>query len=204
MTICGKPMLYYSIDAFSKSQVDQIVVVTSAEDMKYVATQIVEKYSFDKVTDIVVGGSERYESVMNGLTQVEGDYVLIHDGARPMLTQPIINSCIEGAIVHKACVAGVPVKDTIKEVAQDNSVVSTPDRSKLYITQTPQAFETSLIEQAYAQLQEDGNTNVTDDAMVVENYTDTKVYFVESDYRNIKVTTPEDIGIAELFIGQNH
>ena len=200
MNINEKPMLYYSIDAFSESQVNQIIVVTSSEDINYVSSEIVDKYSFDKVSYIVPGGSERYESVMNGLKYVEGDYVLIHDGARPLITEELIERCIKSAIELNACVAGVKVKDTIKVVSDDKSVVDTPDRSSLYITQTPQAFKTDLIKSAYSSFKEDSSATATDDAMVVETYTNNKVYFVEGDYKNIKVTTPEDISIAELFL----
>lgn len=200
MSISDKPMLYYSLSAFEKSTVDQVIVVTSQDDIDYVQKEIVSRYGFGKVTDIVAGGKERYNSVMNGLEKVSGDIVLIHDGARPMIDLDIINNCIKGVEEHRACVAGVSVKDTIKVVEPSKKIISTPNRDSLYITQTPQAFETDLIKTAYSKMQTSGDTDITDDAMVVERYTDNDVYFVESDYKNIKVTTPEDILLAEVLL----
>lgn len=253
MEIKGKPVLWYSLFAFERSDVEQIVLVTAKDDIEYCRKEIIEKYGFVKVNAIVEGGKERYESVYNGLKAVEGEIVLIHDGARPVINNSIIQRCIEGAKYHIACVAGVPVKDTIKIVGNNNIIEETPDRNKIWITQTPQAFKTTMIKNAYEQLytylenekneiicsnikSDDGkkkyitdsmkktttdkemdeelqtitdkelgkkqkkNLNITDDAMVVEQFTGNKVRFVEGDYKNIKITTPEDILLAEMFL----
>ena len=201
MEIKGKPLIWYSLFAFEKYGVDQIILVTGEEDIKYCRKEIVEKYDFTKVTDIVPGGKERYESVYNGLAKAKGDIVLIHDGARPLITEDIIERSIKGAMEHGACVVGMPAKDTIKIVNSEKTITDTPNRDDVWITQTPQSFLYELVKTAYDKLQESNDSNITDDAMVVERFTNHKVKFVEGDYANIKVTTPEDILIAELLLG---
>ena len=205
MEIKGKPVIWYSLFEFEKSRVDEIILVTGKEDIDYCKKEIVEKYNLKKIKNVVAGGSERYESVYNGLKEVTGNIVLIHDGARPLINNEIIERSIEGTIKSDACVVGVPVKDTIKRANKEGYIIDTPNRSELWITQTPQIFKTDLVKMAYKKMKEElekGNTtlNITDDAMVVEEFTTNQVRFVQGDYKNIKVTTPEDIDIAELFI----
>ncbi|WP_302793430.1 2-C-methyl-D-erythritol 4-phosphate cytidylyltransferase [Eubacterium ventriosum] len=205
MEIKGKPVIWYSLFEFEKSRVDEIILVTGKEDIDYCKKEIVEKYNLKKIKNVVAGGSERYESVYNGLKEVTGNIVLIHDGARPLINNEIIERSIEGTIKIDACVVGVPVKDTIKRANKEGYIIDTPNRSELWITQTPQSFKTDLVKMAYKKMKEElekGNTtlNITDDAMVVEEFTTNQVRFVQGDYKNIKVTTPEDIDIAELFI----
>lgn len=205
MEIKGKPVIWYSLFEFEKSRVDEIILVTGKEDIDYCKKEIVEKYNLKKIKNVVAGGSERYESVYNGLKEVTGNIVLIHDGARPLINNEIIERSIEGTIKSDACVVGVPVKDTIKRANKEGYIIDTPNRSELWITQTPQSFKTDLVKMAYKKMKEElekGNMtlNITDDAMVVEEFTTNQVRFVQGDYKNIKVTTPEDIDIAELFI----
>lgn len=205
MEIKGKPVIWYSLFEFEKSRVGEIILVTGKEDIDYCKKEIVEKYNLKKIKNVVAGGSERYESVYNGLKEVTGNIVLIHDGARPLINNEIIERSIEGTIKSDACVVGVPVKDTIKRANKEGYIIDTPNRSELWITQTPQSFKTDLVKMAYKKMKEElekGNTtlNITDDAMVVEEFTTNQVRFVQGDYKNIKVTTPEDIDIAELFI----
>ena len=205
MEIKGKPVIWYSLFEFEKSRVDEIILVTGKEDIDYCKKEIVEKYNLKKIKNVVAGGSERYESVYNGLKEVTGNIVPIHDGARPLINNEIIERSIEGTIKSDACVVGVPVKDTIKRADKEGYIIDTPNRSELWITQTPQSFKTDLVKMAYKKMKEElekGNTtlNITDDAMVVEEFTTNQVRFVQGDYKNIKVTTPEDIDIAELFI----
>lgn len=205
MEIKGKPVIWYSLFEFEKSRVDEIILVTGKEDIDYCKKEIVEKYNLKKIKNVVAGGSERYESVYNGLKEVTGNIVLIHDGARPLINNEIIERSIEGTIKSDACVVGVPVKDTIKRANKEGYIIDTPNRSELWITQTPQSFKTDLVKMAYKKMKEElekGNTtlNITDDAMVVEEFTTNQVRFVQGDYKNIKVTTPENIDIAELFI----
>lgn len=205
MEIKGKPVIWYSLFEFEKSRVDEIILVAGKEDIDYCKKEIVEKYNLKKIKNVVAGGSERYESVYNGLKEATGNIVLIHDGARPLINNEIIERSIEGTIKSDACVVGVPVKDTIKRANKEGYIIDTPNRSELWITQTPQSFKTDLVKMAYKKMKEElekGNTtlNITDDAMVVEEFTTNQVRFVQGDYKNIKVTTPEDIDIAELFI----
>ncbi len=196
----GKPLIFYGLDAFENSSVDQIVLVTGSDEISYCQTEIVEKYGFSKVTHIVSGGKERYHSVYEGLKAAEGaDYVLIHDGARPLLTKEIISRTLKGAEEYGACVAGMPVKDTIKTVDSDGFVAATPDRSRLWQIQTPQAFSYQWIRQAYDKLfsREEYQQGITDDAMVLETMSSHRVKLIEGSYSNIKVTTPEDMAVAE-------
>lgn len=207
LLIQDKPVLYYALKAFQDSPVEEVVLVVGAGEEEYCKREIVDAYGFTKVTAIVAGGKERYHSVFQGLQAVkEADYVLIHDGARPFLTQEIITRCMEGAKEYKACVAGMPVKDTIKLADEEQNIESTPQRSKVWMIQTPQAFDYSLIKEAYTTLIEQENNGiktsipVTDDAMVVEYFMNQKVHLVYGSYENIKITTPEDMRIAEAFL----
>ena len=207
LLIEDKPVLYYALKAFQNSPVDEVVLVVGAGEEEYCEKEIVERYGFTKVKAVVAGGKERYHSVFCGLTAVEkADYVLIHDGARPFLTQEIIERCIAGAKEYRACVAGMPVKDTIKLADDEGNIESTPERSKVWQIQTPQAFSYELIKDAYSMLigQEEKGIHtsipVTDDAMVVEYFLNQKVHLVYGSYENIKITTPEDMLVASVFL----
>ena len=189
MEIKGKPVIWYSLFEFEKSRVDEIILVTGKEDIDYCKKEIVEKYNLKKIKNVVAGGSERYESVYNGLKEVTGNIVLIHDGARPLINNEIIERSIEGTIKSDACVVGVPVKDTIKRANKEGYIIDTPNRSELWITQTPQSFKTDLVKMAYKKMKEElekGNTtlNITDDAMVVEEFTTNQVRFVQGEYKS--------------------
>ena len=202
LEIQGKPVLYYSLNAFQQSQIiEDIVLVVGEGQKEYCQTEFVDKYGFSKVSQIVSGGSERYFSVWNGLQVVnDSEYVYIHDGARPFVTDEIIERAFESVQSEKACVVGMPVKDTIK-IADDMGYAEyTPNRSLVWMVQTPQVFEASLIKEAYAKLMGLDNVPVTDDAMVVEQMLGKKVKLVEGSYENIKITTPEDLGVAESFL----
>lgn len=204
----GKPVLYYSLLAFENSMVDEIILVTGKEDVSYCQKEIAEKYNFQKIKAIIAGGKERYHSVFCGLQELEkqksaAEYVMIHDGARPFVNDVIIQRCAESVEKYKACVAGMPVKDTIKIADSSLFAAQTPNRSDVWMVQTPQVFERSLIHNAYKEIitrEEAGEEiSVTDDAMVVETMTDCKVKMVPGSYENIKITTPEDLQIAKVF-----
>lgn len=209
LDIGGKPLIYYSLKAFEESPVDDIVLVVSRGDVEFVRSEIVEKFGFDKVVAIVEGGLYRYHSVRLGLMAAEGkyDYAFIHDGARPFLTKEIILRALDGARDYGACVVGMPVKDTIKICDDDGFAVSTPNRDRTWMIQTPQTFSFKLIKELYMRLDREEEeliakgVNITDDAMVVEYFTDRKVKLVEGSYNNIKITTPEDIPAAEAILG---
>ena len=196
-----KPVLYYALKAFEESPVQEIVLVVGKGEIEYCQKEIVEKYGFQKISYIIEGGAERYHSVYCGLKAIKGaDYVLIHDGARPFLDEEIIKRNIQAVREYQACVAGMPVKDTIKVSDEEEFAAATPDRSKLWMIQTPQTFSYALVSEAYRKRAEAGDTTVTDDAMVVEKYADHSIYLLKGDYRNIKITTPEDLVIAEAFL----
>ena len=196
-----KPLLYYSLKAFSESNADEIIVVTSRDDIDFVREDIVKKYEFSKVTSIVSGGNERYDSVYSGLKAVSGDICLIHDCARAMIDVELINRCIDETVKYRAVVPTVAPKDTIR-MRDGEFGGETIDRSTLCIIQTPQCFYTELIKSAFEKLYKTDykSLGITDDAMVVEKFSDTKVRLIEGDYKNIKVTTPEDIMIAKAFL----
>lgn len=204
MLLAEHPVVYYSLKAFEESQVSRIVLVTGPEEISYCQEEIVERYGFQKVECIVAGGRERYHSVYAGLQAAKGaDYVLIHDGARPFVTKEIIARTLEGAKNHGACVAGMPVKDTIKIADDKGFAKTTPDRSRVWMIQTPQTFSYELINNAYKtliEMEKNGYTvEVTDDAMVLETITGQAVKLTEGSYENIKITTPCDMQIAEAF-----
>ena len=197
----GKPVLYYSLKAFEDSRIDDIILVVGAGDIKFCHKEIVEQYGFTKVRAIVEGGKERYHSVYEGLKAAgETDYVLIHDGARPFVNETIIERTLGAVCEYKACVVGMPVKDTIKIVDGDTFAKETPNRSNVWMVQTPQAFSYPLIYDAYTRMLADEDAAITDDAMVVERMTSYKVKLIEGSYENIKITTPEDLVIAEAYL----
>lgn len=204
----GKPVLYYSLAAFENSMVDEIILVTGEEDITYCQKEIVEKYNIKKVKAVVAGGKERYHSVFCGLQELEkresaAEYVMIHDGARPFVDEAIIKRCARSVEKYGACVAGMPVKDTIKIADQELFASQTPRRSDVWMVQTPQAFKRSSIYAAYGEIinreAKGEEIAVTDDAMVIETVTAGRVKMVEGSYENIKITTPEDLQIAQVF-----
>ena len=203
LLIKEKPVLYYTLNAFEKSPlISEIVLVTGKDEIEYCQQEIVEKYGFSKVQKIVPGGKERYHSVYEGIKAIEeADYVFIHDGARPFVDEDMIARVCAAVEEHKACVVGMPVKDTIKIADDTGFAEQTPDRRKVWQVQTPQSFEYQLIKDAYEKLLAEEPEGITDDAMVVETMTEHKVKLVEGSYRNIKITTPEDLDIATIFCG---
>lgn len=207
MDLAGKPVIYYSLKAFEDAGFSSIVLVCGKDDVGYCQEKIIKKNNLKNITAVVPGGKERYHSVYEGLKAVgDADYVFIHDGARPMLTQEIIDRLKDAVVKEEAAVAGMPVKDTIKIVDDEAYVADTPERQYVWQVQTPQCFSYKLIRDAYQSIiqdEEEGWTipKITDDAMVLEYATDHEVKMVEADYRNIKITTPEDLTIASAFLG---
>ncbi len=202
----GRPLLLYSLEAFQKSKIDRIILVTGKEEIEYCREEITVPYGITKADAIVAGGRERYHSVYEGLKAAEGcEEILIHDGARPLVTEKMIHDALDGARKYGACIVGMPVKDTIKVSDQEGFVASTPDRSHLWQIQTPQAFHYSWIRGAYDRLfsREEYQQGVTDDAMVLETMTDHRVRLIEGSYGNIKVTTPEDMAVASALLNRN-
>lgn len=219
MEIGGAPLYSYSLRTFSDSElVDGILLMTAEEDREMLSREVSAQYP--KILGVFAGGRERYNTVFNGLSKIYrllnenrmlpgadslNPIVLIHDSARPFLTEKMIEDSCGAVSEWHASAVGMPVKDTIKVVNEENVVTATPDRSKLWQIQTPQSFDFSLIYPAYARLIEKERRgllteHVTDDAMVVETFADTPVRVIEGSYENIKVTTPEDVPLSEFLL----
>ena len=185
------------------------VLVTSPQSISE-AESICRQFKISFIENIIEGGSTRQESVWNGICALQslahppdaGDIVFIHDGARCFVDSGTLTRCLQGASVHGVCAAAVPVKDTIKQVDSSDSckVTATPDRSKLYAIQTPQAFLFSLLLESYTAGQKE-NRSATDDTSLAEMI-GLPVFLVEGSYSNIKITTPEDLLWADLL--KNH
>ena len=198
----GRSIVERTVEKFEKcSVIDEIVLVTGAEHVDEL-DEMKTKCGWQKVSKVICGGKERQHSVYNGLCALRNDtdIVLIHDGVRPFIKNEEIELMAEMASEKKACVLAARVKDTIKVCDENGKVISTPDRSTLWAMQTPQAFEYSLIKEAYEKLEE--GDMVTDDASVAEK-AGIDVFIVEGGYDNIKITTPEDLYIAEAILKRN-
>lgn len=189
--IYDKEVIRYTIEAFEKSEVDEIIICSNIN----IIDELKEIFKNSQKVKIIEGGATRQESVFNGLKASECDYVLIHDGARPMISTDLINSAIEEVKTKKALTVATKTIDTIKEVI-DGKIVRTIDRAKLYNTQTPQAFEYNLIKDAHMKLY---GQNFTDDAGMLEELGQT-VYILNGSYKNIKITTQNDIDIAKIYL----
>lgn len=201
LIIQDRPVLYYSLKAFEDSAVDEIVLVVGKGEEEFCRKEIVDKYGISKVKAIVEGGKERYHSVFEGLKQTsDADNVLIHDGARPFVNQDIIRRCMQEVQKYQACVVGMPVKDTIKIADEEGYAKQTPDRKNVWMIQTPQTFSYALIYEAYEEMLKTEDTAITDDAMVLERIKGKKSKLIEGSYRNIKITTPEDLLIANVYL----
>lgn len=188
--IDGKEVIKYTVEAFEKSNVDEIVICANKSIMETLSEMFPYK--------IIEGGKTRQESVYNGLKAIDCDYVLIHDGARPLIDVETINKTIEEVQAKKAVTVMTKTTDTIKEVDENGKIIRTIDRSKLYNTQTPQAFEYNLIKLAHEKLID---KSFTDDAGMLE-FLGYDVYIVVGDYKNIKITTKNDIDLAKIYMGK--
>jgi len=198
----GKPVLAMTIQRFEDCNlIDEIIVVANEAETEYCRRNVVERYGFKKVKAVVTGGPTRRQSVYNGLQRVSPGcgIVLIHDGARPFIEAHTIEACIDAAEKYGASVAAVPAKDTIKRADGDDFVDETIDRSSLWYIQTPQAFLFGLIMDAHTKAEQDGFDG-TDDAVLAERLGH-KVKLVTGSYTNIKITTREDLILAEAMAG---
>lgn len=195
------PVLAHVLITFDNiDSIDRIVVVTGTEDIDYCKENIIKKYNIRKDVKIVSGGDERQYSMFNGLRALNGecDIVITHDGARPFVTSKIIERSVEEAFLYGAAACAVPVKDTIKICDEENFVTGTPDRAKLFVVQTPQTFKFDILYKAHASAAEEGFT-ATDDTALVERR-GARVKLFEGSYENVKITTVEDIYIAEAIL----
>lgn len=199
--IKGKPIIYYTLKKFSENKkIDNIIVVLPEDEVKYFKENILKKYEL-RINKIVIGGKERQDSVYNALKSLKNsstDIVLIHDGARPFISERIINEGIKFAEIYGAAAPGVMPKDTIKVKNEKNFSIDTPNRANLVSIQTPQVFKFDEILECHEKIRYNGE-KVTDDTMVVEKY-GYSVYLYDGEYTNIKVTTQEDLILAERLI----
>lgn len=199
----GLPVVARTIAVFEQSPlIDAIYLVIPAEEISYCQEHVVDACGFKKIAAIVPGGRERQNSVINGLRAMRGrvsdtDVVLIHDGVRPLLTETMLADSITAARVHDGAVVAVPVKDTIK-IARNGIIQNTPPREDLWQAQTPQAFRFDKIFKAHLSAEADGFTGTDDASLLERNGGDLRI--ILGDYRNIKITTPEDLTLAVAFL----
>ena len=196
----GEPMIVHTVRAFEVCDAISEIVIVTRPDLILPITKLTD--GFDKVTAVVAGGASRQESVANGMNALSDKCKLaaIQDGARPLVTWQLIDRVVRAAHAHNAAIPVIPVKDTIK-VCNSALVVSTPDRSTLRAVQTPQVFDFDLLRGALKKAAEDG-AEVTDDCSAVERL-GMSVRTVEGDERNLKVTTPLDLKLAEMLMEEN-
>ena len=195
----GVPVIVNTITMFQRcNMIDEIIIVTRESDIDEIA-KLVEKNDFYKVSNIVPGGETRQLSVYEGVTSTSNitDLVVIHDGARPLVTVKVIEETIKAAAEFGAAATGVKVKDTVKVVDGNDNIIDTPDRTYMRFIQTPQVFDKKLYLDAVNTVE--NSKDFTDDCKLIEAYGKT-VKFVDGDYENIKITTPEDVELAESYL----
>jgi 2-C-methyl-D-erythritol 4-phosphate cytidylyltransferase len=193
-----KPLLAHTLLAFQRApEIDEIIPIVSQEDMEDCLRDVIEQYRISKVKTLVVGGKERQDSVLHGLQKIEKDtaVVLVHDGVRPFVTPEMIGEAVDLANKGECVAVGVPIKDTIKEVDENKIVRRTLERGRLWAIQTPQAFPVKILRRAYEESYKQKMFG-TDDATLVER-TGGTVRVIMGSYENIKITTPEDLVLAE-------
>lgn len=197
--IGGMPIIARTMSAFQNSSLISRIILVTKEEFVADMQKIALKYNISKLTDVVVGGSDRFSSVLSGvkcLTDNE-EKVLIHDGARPFVNSVIIGNVCAALQNYDAAVCAVPLKDTVKSINSDGTVNHTPDRSKIFSVQTPQGVDVKLYKTAAENISD--TSVITDDASVME-LSGYSVKIVDGDYKNIKITTPEDVIWAEAFL----
>lgn len=197
----GKPVLAYSVETFSKSDlIGEIIIVVPEDWVRAVKTDIVDRFSIPKVTKIIPGGPERQDSVLNGFNSLSGtpDIVAVHDGARPLVSLELLEEVIRQASACGAALAALPPNDTVKKSSPDMYVDGTVPREPLWFAQTPQAFRYDLLKKAFSKAADDRFTG-TDESLLVER-TGVRVKIVKGSPYNIKITTPEDLRLGELIL----
>lgn len=196
----GRPILARTISVFETSPlVHEIVLVVPEGEVDLCRREIIRPFGFSKIREIVEGGAERQDSVRKGLSVAQGcDLVMIHDGVRPFLTQDLIERVLMAASRWGAAIPGIPVKDTVKRVKKDGLVMETLEREGLWLVQTPQAFRRELILEAHIRAFEEGIL-CTDDSALVERL-GREVAIVEGSWKNIKITTNQDLELAEMIM----
>lgn len=198
LSLGDRPILVHTLQVFElHPEIDQVVIATG-EDDKQDVWKLVKQYQLSKVVAVVTGGVERQDSVRHALNQLQTDWVLVHDAVRPFVSSEQISVLLKEVRTHGAAVLAVPIKDTVKQVGKNGLVETTPDRSRLWAVQTPQAFWRALLQKAHHEAVQHKVVG-TDDAMLVERM-GLPVQVVMGEYTNIKLTTPEDLILAESFL----
>lgn len=203
LTLGQKPILARTIQQFEQNTgVDEIFVIVNEADFDTCNTTVLEPYAFQKVQGLVAGGATRQLSVYNGMRALptDTDFVIVHDGVRPFVTDETIFACLDAAAAWGAAVAAVPAKETIKIANAEGFIVETPNRERLWTVQTPQVFRKSLLAEAH-RTAEEKQLAATDDAVLVEQL-GYPVKLVKGSYANLKITTPEDLRIAEALLAE--
>ncbi|NLC07573.1 MAG: 2-C-methyl-D-erythritol 4-phosphate cytidylyltransferase [Syntrophomonadaceae bacterium] len=203
LPLAGVPLVVHTLQVFQKEPlIDEICLVVAPEEVFWCREKIVKHYGFSKVKTVLAGGKERQDSVYRGLQALPEDcqWVAVHDGARPLLIDHILQRTIREAWKHDAAVAAVPVKDTIKVATANGLVKTTLNRQNLWSVQTPQVFNRHLLQKAYEMAYKDKYYG-TDDASLVERL-GVSVKLVTGDYENLKITTPEDLELAEVILAR--
>lgn len=204
LTLRGKPILAVTLEVMHQcEQIDTIIVVVPKNDVAYCKKEIVERFAFHKVQQVVKGGLLRQDSVRMGLEAVKGHegLVVIHDGVRPLLNPELFKKTIEAAIAHGAAIAALPAKETVKAVDDMHRVTATYDRNRLWMVQTPQAFFYRDLIKAHQMALSQGLREATDDALLVEKL-GVPVRVVQGLEENIKVTTPHDLELANFLLSK--
>ena len=201
LKLAEKPILTHTIQRFEQNTaVDAIFVIVDEADFSECRTTVLEPYPFTKVQELVAGGETRQMSVYNGVRALAEDveFIIVHDGVRPFVTDEMIFECLTAADEYGAAVAAVPVKDTIKVADEDCFITQTPERERLWAVQTPQVFRKSLLKEAH-ELAQVRQITGTDDAVLVEQL-GFPVKLVMGSYANLKITTPVDLQVAEVLL----
>lgn len=201
MELAGRPILTRTLKAFDRHpEIDRIIVVLPDADIADGRTSVMAEAPLNKEVTIVAGGKHRQTSVMNGLRSIpdKDGIVLIHDGVRPLITQMLISACIDGARKWGACIPAIEAFDTLKKVHPDGSIERTVPRQRIVMAQTPQAFRLALIRQAHETAVRHGWL-ATDDASLLEQM-GAAVHVIEGSRHNLKVTRPEDLALAEVYL----
>lgn len=196
MNIIGEPVILHTLRVFEECENVKNIVIIANEDNVTEIQKICTDNGISKLTDIVLGGAERIDSVKNGLKKCYTEYVAIHDGARPLVKKQDIDRVFDAAVEYGGAIAGCPVKNTIKILNEDGLEVSTPTRNLLFEAHTPQIFKTEEYKMAIDIALQDKNTVYTDDAMIFTK-AGKKVKTVDTGYENIKITTAEDVVFAQ-------
>lgn len=199
MLLNGETVLFYTVEQFQKSKyIDEIIIVTRAEDIEFCQNE----YKQSKISHIVAGGAERYDSVMKGLMAMDEEgYVFIHDGARPCVSQESIEKLYMDVKKYKNAILAVPTKDTVRITDDNQNCILTPERKNVWLIQTPQVFDKRIIKEAYNSFVQIGTEKtITDDAMIFEEFTEYSLHITEGEYKNIKLTTMEDLEILKKYM----